>query len=104
MRSMPGSPGPPVPFTRAGRPSRSSAHRRMTSWSVVDFAAPPIAHLGVRVRPPGGAAVRATCIPAGGSHGVCRARGAWAADGSAAEDDADAVQVREAYAAVHALR
>ena len=35
MRSMPGSFLPPVPLTRAGFPSRSSAQRRMKSWSVV---------------------------------------------------------------------
>src|SRR3954468_532959 len=38
MRRMPGSSPPPVSLTRAGRPSRSSAQRRISSWFVVVFA------------------------------------------------------------------
>src|SRR5437763_15067467 len=41
MRSTPVSPLPPVPRTQEGLPPRSSAQRRISSWSTVISAPPP---------------------------------------------------------------
>ena len=51
MRIMPTSPRPPVPFTQAGWPPRSSAQRWISSWSVVMCWEPVLPAPALLVRP-----------------------------------------------------